>query len=284
MIRPLTALASLVFVGAGFYVFQTKEQVVSLERELRVVHRETEEERQRTRLLNAEWARLNDQERLRNLANTHLREMHPMEPSQFVRFEDATRRMPAPVAFAAPPGGGFRQRADAPSAPGEVLVFNMASLQAIARAAEEPRQAAPRPAAVQPVVAVGTPPVLSPLPPPPGTRAPASAPVDAARPATRPAPQPAAPVALAAATPAGQTATPPGSGTPARARSEAPALPPIAGPAVAAAPSPPRVAAATPPANVRPAMHVQPAPPPPPIAGSLLGGGSALPPPVPFSR
>ena len=35
MIRPLTALAAFVFVGSGFYVFQAKEEVIALERELR---------------------------------------------------------------------------------------------------------------------------------------------------------------------------------------------------------------------------------------------------------
>jgi hypothetical protein len=284
MIRPLTALAALVFVGSGFHVFQAKEEVIALDRELRAVHRKTEEERQRTRLLNAEWARLNDQERLRNLANAHLREMQPMEPQQFVRLEDAPRRMPGPVAFAAPPDGGFRARADAPSAPGEVLVFTAASLQALARAAEEPRAPLAVPAAPAMTAAAPTPvpvpaPAQAPAPMPAGRAVASAAVANAAAPeAPRPAARtvaPAAPVtALAAATP------PPASPRP---RGEAASLPPIAGPAAPVAPPPQRVAAAPQPA-VRPALHVQPAAPPPPMGGSVLGAGMALPPPVPFGR
>jgi len=91
MIRPLTLLGGVAFLAAGLYVFQAKETVARLERELRELHRSTETERARTRLLQAEWARLNDQDRLRGLAQAHLRDMHPMEPQQFLRFEDALR-------------------------------------------------------------------------------------------------------------------------------------------------------------------------------------------------
>ncbi|MFN3448659.1 MAG: hypothetical protein ACK44F_08180, partial [Roseococcus sp.] len=138
MIRPLTFLSALAFVAAGFYVFHTKEQVAGQERQLRELRREAEAHRERTRLLQAEWARLNDQERLRALAGAHLRDMQPMEPQQFLRAEDALRRLPAALAFAAPPEAGFRPRADAPSSPNEPLVFTAASLAALARAAEEP--------------------------------------------------------------------------------------------------------------------------------------------------
>ncbi|MCX8132891.1 MAG: hypothetical protein N3D18_02880, partial [Roseococcus sp.] len=197
MIRPLTLLSALAFLAAGFYVFHTKERVAGQERELRELLRETEAERQRTRLLQAEWARLNDQERLRALAAAHLRDLQPMEPQQFLRPEDALRRLPSALAFAAPPEAGFRPRADAPSSPNEPLVFTTASLAALARAAEESRPAQARPAAV----AVPAPAPVAPAAPvpavppaaasvarhaaPPG---PAALPAEAARAAPRPPP------------------------------------------------------------------------------------------------
>ncbi|WP_027284435.1 cell division protein FtsL [Rubritepida flocculans] len=280
MIRPLTLLSALAFVGAGFYVFHTKEQVAGQERQLRELHREAEAHRERTRLLQAEWARLNDQERLRALAGAHLRDMQPMEPQQFLRAEDALRRLPAALAFVAPPEAGFRQRADAPSSPHEPLVFTAASVAALARAAEEPRSAAPRPAAPAPAGAGAAPPAPAPAAAPvaapaPAPRQPAAPALAASGPAAAPseAPRPAPrPVAVAAATP---PATPAPAGRP---PAEPARLPPIAG---AAAP-PPRPAPPPPAPPLRHALHVQPAP--PPAQGSLLGAGASLPPPVPFSR
>jgi hypothetical protein len=144
MIRPLTLLGGIAFLAAGLYVFQTKEEVARMERDLRELHRTTEAERARTRLLAAEWARLNDQDRLRSLAQTHLREMQPMEPQQFVRLEDAHRRLPGAQAFAATGANAFRTRGDLPSAPGEVLVFRAGTLLAVAEppAAEPPPRVA----------------------------------------------------------------------------------------------------------------------------------------------
>jgi cell division protein FtsL len=268
MIHPLTLVTFAAFLGSGLYVFQTKEQVRKLDQELRTIRMETEAQRAQTQTLSAEWARLNDQDRLRQMAAAHLRHMQPMEPMQFQRIEDAQRRMPQAVAFAPVPSG-FQRRADAPSAPGEVLVFTVASQRreaepALAMAAPPAPPAAP---AAAPVVA----------PPPPAAPAVAN-----------PAPTPAlAPIPVAMAQPPRPAEAP----RPApRPRPEVAALPPIAGPASAPAPRPqpapvaqapvtqPRPAPVAPP--VRTALHVQPA-----SSGSMLGiGAGSLPPPVPFNR
>ncbi|WP_431305068.1 cell division protein FtsL [Sediminicoccus sp. BL-A-41-H5] len=258
MIHPLTLVTFAAFLGSGLYVFQTKEQVRKLDQELRTIRMETESQRAQTQTLSAEWARLNDQDRLRQMAAAHLRHMQPMEPVQFQRIEDAQRRMPQAVAFAPVPSG-FQRRADAPSAPGEVLVFTVASQR---------REA-------EPAIARATPPAPAPV---------AAAPVVAAPPApvvASPAPAPAmAPIPVALAQPARPAEAP----RPApRPRPEVAALPPIAGPANPRAPAAQaqaqaRPAPAAPP--VRTALHVQPA-----STGSLLGvGAGSLPPPVPFNR
>jgi hypothetical protein len=266
MIHPLTLVTFAAFLGSGLYVFQTKEQVRKLDQELRTIRMETEAERARTQTLSAEWARLNDQDRLRQMAAAHLRHMQPMEPAQFQRIEDAQRRMPQAVAFAPVPSG-FQRRADAPSAPGEVLVFTLASQR---REAETALALAAPPAPPQPPApaAVAAAPVV-PQPPAPVVAAPAPAPAPAMAPI---------PVAMA------QPPRPAEAPRPApRPRPEVAALPPIAGPAaprtpVAQAPAPARPAPVAPP--VRTALHVQPA-----STGSLLGvGAGSLPPPVPFNR
>jgi len=255
MIHPLTLITFAAFLGSGLYVFQTKEGVAKLDRELREIRRDTEAERSRTQTLSAEWARLNDQDRLRQMAASHLRHMQPMEPAQFQRLEDAQRRMPQVVAFAPQPSG-FRPRADAPSAPGDVLIFT---------ASRE------RPEPVRIADAAPTPQVILKLPPAqvPEAAAPPT-PVAAALPVVAP--------VIAAATPRATQAPRPAP------RPEVAALPPIAGPA----PRPARQYAqgsiptpiSAPPAAMRTALHVQPV-----QVGSMLGGGAgSLPPPVPFNR
>jgi hypothetical protein len=205
MIHPLTLVTFAAFLGSGLYVFQTKEEVAKLDRELRGVTREIEGERSRTQTLSAEWARLNDQDRLRSMVTNHLREMQPMEPSQFQRLDDAQRRMPQAVAFVPESSTGFRRRADAPSAPGEVLVFSAATMLAEA----DPRRAVP---AAQPaVVAAATP-------------DPAFVAAAAPQPAAAP-----APMTVASATPASRAAVAP--------RPEVAALQPVAGASIAAAPT-----------------------------------------------
>ncbi|MDB5414383.1 MAG: hypothetical protein JWR10_2718 [Rubritepida sp.] len=281
MIHPLTLVTFAAFLGAGLYVFQTKEEVAKLDRELRDVRRQTEAERGRSQTLSAEWARLNDQDRLRAMVNTHLPNMQPMEPAQFQRLDDAQRRMPQAIAFARIPSG-FQQRADAPSAPGDVLIFTAATM--LADAEPSSRRRAPRPAAPAEIVAAPAAPAPAPVvvasavphmatPAPAPAAVPAPAPMVVAAAAPRPATPIAAPRAERAEAPA-RTALQP------RLRPELAALPPIAGPAA----RPSQLAQApvmAPPAPLRTAMHmVQAAP----GNGSLLSGGSSLPPPVPFSR
>lgn len=260
MINPLTIVTFMAFLASGLYVFQTKEEVAKLDRELRDIRRETEAERGRAQTLSAEWARLNDQDRLRAMAANHLRHMQPMEPAQFQRIEDAQRRMPQAVAFTPVPSG-FQRRADAPSAPGDVLIFTAANMlpapePAVALAAVRP--AAPRIAPPEPVAAPAAPPAPFVVIAPPARVAEVQRAVEPPRVVapTPPRPRP-------------------------EQRPEVAALPPIAGPASSPARPPAQIARAAPtapPIAMRTALHVQ------PVQGSMLGAAGSLPPPVPFAR
>lgn len=278
MIHPLTLVTFAAFFGAGFYVFQTKEDVAKLDRELRDIRRQTETERGRTQVLAAEWARLNDQDRLRQMATTHLRHMQPMEPAQFQRLEDAQRRMPVALAFTPMPTG-FQPRSDAPSAPGEVLVFNAATFA---------REAAPAPAPA-PVVLAAAPAAPVALP----AAAPAAIAPVAVTPVMLPVSEPPRPAPTRTATEAvpprlavARATVAPPSAAPLRLADAAPRPMPAPRPRaespvgdVAA-----RVAAPAPPPAIRTAM-ANPTLVSAPSAGSMLGGGaSSLPPPVPFAR
>ncbi|MBY0333728.1 MAG: hypothetical protein K2X49_23975, partial [Acetobacteraceae bacterium] len=102
MIRPLTLVTMLAAMTAGMHVYQTKHEVALLDRELRGVARAIEEQNERGLALSAEWAWLNEPERLRQAAQRHLA-LDPMQPGQFVRFAEFERRLPQAAAFDGPP-------------------------------------------------------------------------------------------------------------------------------------------------------------------------------------
>jgi len=288
MINPLTVATFAAFFGAGLYVFTTKEEATRLDRELRDIKRHTEQERARTQVHQAEWARLNDQERLRGMVQLHLRELEPTPAAQFVRLEDAARRLPAPVPFQLSDLAGFGPRADAPSRPGETLVVTALSLLAEERGAARVAAASPLPAAAvarptegpQPLPPpVALPPVTNPLTGATGREAAAAR----ATPAVAPRPVPVAPHSPApGATPAPASQALSGATSREAAARPRPPAPPaaelasarreVALPLVAA---PPVVIAQAQPVGALPTGSLP--------AGSLLATRASLPPPVPYA-
>ncbi len=100
MINPLSIVTGIAMAAIIGHTFEVKRSVGALDRELRDIRRSTDEVETRTQTLAAEWARLNDQERLRGLAERHLGQMVPMQPMQFVRLDEGVRRMPSALAWA----------------------------------------------------------------------------------------------------------------------------------------------------------------------------------------
>ncbi|HWX46695.1 MAG TPA: hypothetical protein VNZ61_01405 [Roseomonas sp.] len=274
MFRPLTVVAITAFSLVGWHVYRAEEAATQLDRELRDLSRRIEAARERTLVLRAEWAMLNEPERLRQVAQKHL-PLETMAPNQFLRMTDLERRLPAPLAFAGP-----------------VDLFSPAPETAIAAATPaepEPAKAATTVAAAAPAPAA-PPPVRHVATAEPAPRAPAP---HAAEPAPRPvtlaaarAPEP-APHAAPAATPAARREREPAPHRP---------VPPMRESTPVSAPS--RLGAPLV-ADARPAPHPEPslmrasarlpmgramaAPMP---GGSVLGGFNApgsLPPPVPMA-
>jgi hypothetical protein len=101
MIRPFTCLCMLLAASAGLYVYQEKHRAQVLDREIMRVVKATETARDRTGMLRAEWALLNEPERLASLADRHLA-LKPLSPTQFVQLADLGNRLPAPVAPGTP--------------------------------------------------------------------------------------------------------------------------------------------------------------------------------------
>ncbi|MBI0534256.1 hypothetical protein D9599_01540 [Roseomonas sp. KE2513] len=159
MIRPLTFLSLMAAAGAGLHLYGVKHEVSQLERTLRETVKQTELARERTAVLRAEWALLNEPERLRAAAVRNL-PLGVMETAQFVRPADLERRLPPAIAFAGAPSlfanGPAVARADetpeaasaVASAPAAVNVAPVAAaLAAAANAAARVAQAAVTPAA-----------------------------------------------------------------------------------------------------------------------------------------
>lgn len=167
MIRPLTFVSLIVAAGAGLHLYQVKHSVSMLDRELHKVNRQTEEVRERTQILHAEWALLNEPDRLRQVAQRHLA-LEPMAPTQFIREAELDRRLPNARPFTGPPSlfGPIELPAKVPEA---IMVPAPVAAAPAPPAAASPAPA-PRPAAVEPPprlnAAIMPPPAPRPAPPP----------------------------------------------------------------------------------------------------------------------
>lgn len=263
MIRPLTLLSMVAAAGAGLYLYQVKHSVAQLDRELRNINRQTEQARERTQVLRAEWALLNEPERLRQVAQRHL-PLEPMAPAQFVRTTELERRLPAARTFAAPASlfAPTEPPGDGRAAPLAIATAEPRNRPPVAAPAAPVAPTAAEPAAPEPAAAV----VVAAMAPaaaaaPPGLTAPAAA---------------AAAVAAVQATRPAAARTPEQQGP--RLASAAAARPTPA----PAAPRPPvqRALHVEQPAQANPVQRVA----APPITSVLATGGPALAPPVPIAR
>ncbi|MFH5924694.1 cell division protein FtsL [Roseomonas xinghualingensis] len=294
MIRPLTFLSLVAAAGAGLHLYSVKHEVSQLEKTLRETVRQTEQARERTAVLRAEWAMLNEPERLRAAATRNL-PLEVMQTSQFVRAAELDRRLPAAVAFAgapslfAPPPAEHSGDSEG-AAPVAIASTPVAGAAAAAvGTAAHAAQGTAATAQAAPVASVSVVPVAS--------RAPVQVAATAARPATPPAER----VERAErTTERGERAAPQRAPSPAPQvaglrppQPRAASRPPVA-PARAAEPEVDRAMNLAnrpqPPHLLRTALHVRhPAPaqraPEMPAASSMLGGMGrpALAPPVPMA-
>lgn len=147
MIRPFTLLCFAAFAGAGAWLYQVKHQVAMQDRELLEIRRQTEQARQRLDILRAEWALVNEPDRLRQTASRVL-SLDAMQPQHFVRATDLDRRLPGAVAFAGAPNlFAIPPAPEPPRGPQAAVLLASAPIAPAARAAQ---QAAPSPAAPLP--------------------------------------------------------------------------------------------------------------------------------------
>jgi len=165
MIRLPTFAALSFALLSGLALYGVKYRTERLDRTIATTVRETEALRARTGILKAEWALLNDPDRLSDLALRHLA-LKPIDPRQFVSLDDLDRRLP-PI------------RTEEEPAPAEVPL-----------AAAAPAGAGPKGEEKAAVAALSAPPAALPAAPaavPAAQTAPAAAPAGAAPPAAPPA-------------------------------------------------------------------------------------------------
>lgn len=93
MIRPITCLTFLLACGSGLYLYQSKHRVELLDRQIEQIAADTDQVRQQTRMLRAEWTLLNDPARLRQLAAQFL-DLKTVSPGQFTNLAELDARLP----------------------------------------------------------------------------------------------------------------------------------------------------------------------------------------------
>lgn len=108
MIRPLTLVWIALIAGASSLLYAISYEVEGLEDELAALNRQIVDEQETIRVLHAEWAQLNQPERLRLLADAFT-DLQPMRPDQLASSIDAVPyplpgqeyRVPAPAELVA---------------------------------------------------------------------------------------------------------------------------------------------------------------------------------------
>jgi hypothetical protein len=102
VIRPLTCVCLIMAAGSGLYLYQVKQRAFALDASLRSTFHDIDVARERTRMLRADWALVNDPERLQALASQYLT-LQPMQPSQLLTMDQLAAALPPPVPFSAKP-------------------------------------------------------------------------------------------------------------------------------------------------------------------------------------
>ena len=172
MIRPLTFVALLLACTSGLYLYQTKHRAEVLDGQITHTLRQVAAARERIGLLRAEWALLNEPDRLGQLAGQHL-ELQPLQPSRFVAAADLASRIPLPAAPEAPAPMASAEMPvaeDTPASPPTDLVRVVDATPVQAAAPAPVAAAAPRPTLVA-AAHVPSPPQPRPAPSRPAERA-----------------------------------------------------------------------------------------------------------------
>lgn len=170
MIRPFTCICMLLAGGSGLYLYQTKHRTRMLDRQIEQTLRQVETARSRVGLLQAEWALLNEPQRLSELGDRFLN-LKSVTPAQFVTLSELDRHLPAPLPPPAPPTATSSNEESAEPAQPAAEAAQTPEATAQATAALAPAHA--EPTRTHPAASVHA--AFAPTPPEPPARLPAPA-------------------------------------------------------------------------------------------------------------
>ncbi|MFW7267260.1 ABC transporter permease [Gluconacetobacter sp. Hr-1-5] len=96
MMRSFTFLCAVMAGLSGLFLYSKKHQTTLLDHQIAQIVGDTQHIREQTAMLRAEWALLNQPDRLGSLSARFLPDMHPMAPTQFIQMASLAERLPAP--------------------------------------------------------------------------------------------------------------------------------------------------------------------------------------------
>jgi cell division protein FtsL len=94
MHKVLNAILVVTVLISGFVLYSLEHVTRGLERKVAKLQGGIDEEIENARFLNAEWSSLTRPDRLQKLTEQHL-DLQTMKPSQIVRIEELSQRLPA---------------------------------------------------------------------------------------------------------------------------------------------------------------------------------------------
>jgi hypothetical protein len=164
VIRPFTCICMLLAAGSGLYLYQSKHQALMLDREIGKTLNAVDAARQRSSLLRAEYALLNDPSRLADLSAQFLPDMKTTTPGQFTSLADLDKRLPT-IGLPPEPAAAPLEPDPAQSAPAAGVPIAEAQQPETPRAeakADIPRPELQKPEAPRPAVIAAAPPRQAP--------------------------------------------------------------------------------------------------------------------------
>ncbi len=81
MIRPLTCVCAILAGASGLYLYSEKHRTTLLDQQISGIVSDTQQIRERTAMLRAEWALLNQPDRLQALSTRFLPQLAAMAPT-----------------------------------------------------------------------------------------------------------------------------------------------------------------------------------------------------------
>lgn len=103
MIRPFNCLCLLAAAMSGLYLYTAKHEAQMLDRDISRLSHLAQESRARAAMMRAEYDRLSDPDRLRELSSQVLT-LQPTDPKQFTSLADFENRLPAVGSRKSDPG------------------------------------------------------------------------------------------------------------------------------------------------------------------------------------